>query len=61
MILNISSDPQERMNIWLLTGACFIVLGIYSAVWIKFMEIRQFFIKAVSMQLYCLFCCFPVL
>ncbi len=27
MILNISSDPQERMNIWLLTGACFYCTG----------------------------------
>ena len=43
MILNISSDPQERMNIWLLTGACFIVLGIYSAVWIIFkMKMKVF-------------------
>ena len=43
MILNISSDPQERMNIWLLTGACFIVLEIYSAVWIKFkMKMKVF-------------------
>lgn len=35
MVLNISSDPHERLMIWLLTGACFIVLGIYSAIWIK--------------------------
>lgn len=49
MILNISSDPQERMNIWLLTGACFIVLGIYSAVWIKFkMKMKVF--KSVPLE-----------
>ena len=49
MILNISSDPQERMNIWLLTGVCFIVLGIYSAVWIKFkMKMKVF--KSVPLE-----------
>lgn len=49
MILNISSDPQERMNIWLLTGACFIVLGIYSAVWIKFkMKMKVF--KSIPLE-----------
>lgn len=49
MTLNISSDPQERMNIWLLTGACFIVLGIYSAVWIKFkMKMKVF--KSVPLE-----------
>lgn len=35
MILNISSDPQERLKIWLLTGGCFVVLGIYAAIWIR--------------------------
>ena len=35
MILNISTDPHERMMIWLLTGVSFLVLGIYSAIWIK--------------------------
>ena len=49
MILNISSDPQERMNIWLLTGACFIVLEIYSAVWIKFkMKMKVF--KSIPLE-----------
>lgn len=36
MILNISSDPHEKFMIWLVTGVCFIVLGIYSALWIWF-------------------------
>ena len=36
MILNISSDPHEKLMIWLVTGVCFIVLGIYSALWIRF-------------------------
>lgn len=35
MILNISSDSQEKLMIWLLTGGCFAVLSIYSAIWIK--------------------------
>lgn len=36
MILNISTDPKERMMIWLLTGGTFIVLGIYSILWIRY-------------------------
>jgi L-asparagine transporter-like permease len=36
MILNISSDPHEKLMIWLVTGVCFIALGIYSALWIRF-------------------------
>ena len=35
MILNISTDPQERLMLWLLTGCSFLILGIYSAIWIK--------------------------
>lgn len=35
MIVNISTDAHERMMIWLLTGVSFLVLGIYSAIWIK--------------------------
>lgn len=35
MIFNISSDQQERLKIWLLTGGCFVVLGIYAAIWIR--------------------------
>lgn len=36
MVLNISTDPTERMMIWLLTGVTFIILGIYSFFWIKY-------------------------
>jgi len=36
MILNISTDPHERLMIWLLTGATFLVLGLYSIFWIKY-------------------------
>lgn len=49
MVLNISSDPHERLMIWLLTGGCFIVLGIYSAVWIKFkMKMKVF--KSIPLE-----------
>lgn len=49
MILNISSDPQERLMIWLLTGVCFIVLGIYSAIWIK-LKMRMKIFKSVPLE-----------
>lgn len=35
MILNISTDPTERLMIWLVTGITFLVLGIYSFFWIR--------------------------
>ncbi|MGN0482454.1 MAG: APC family permease [Lachnospiraceae bacterium] len=35
MILNISSDPTERNQIWLLTGVTFLILGAYAYFWIK--------------------------
>ena len=49
MILNISSDPQERLMIWLLTGGCFIVLGIYSAIWIK-VKMKMKVFKSVPLE-----------
>lgn len=36
MILNISTDVQERNAIWLLTLGTLVVLGIYSFIWIKY-------------------------
>lgn len=36
MIINISTDPRERMIIWILTGSIFLGLTIYSFCWIKF-------------------------
>lgn len=36
MIINISTDPTERMMIWLVTGITFLILFIYSIIWIKF-------------------------
>lgn len=35
MIANISSDPDEAMRIWVLSGVMFLILGIYSVIWIK--------------------------
>lgn len=49
MILNISTDPQERMRIWLLTGITFLVLGIYSAFWIKY-KMKMPIFKSVPME-----------
>lgn len=36
MIINISTDPVERMQIWTVTGVTFILLAIYSFFWIKY-------------------------
>lgn len=49
MILNISTDPQERLMIWLMTGATFLILGIYSAFWIKF-KMRMPIFKSVPVE-----------
>ena len=49
MILNISSDPKEALNIWLLTGGCFIVLGIYAFFWIKY-RMKMPVFKSVPLQ-----------
>ena len=49
MILNISSDPQERLMIWLLTGGCFVVLGIYSAIWIK-VKMKMKIFKSIPLE-----------
>ena len=35
MILHISPDPAERNAIWLACGAAFVVLSVYSAIWVK--------------------------
>ncbi|MGN0368494.1 MAG: APC family permease [Wujia sp.] len=49
MILNISTDPKERLMLWALTGGCFLVLGIYSALWIKYkMKMKVF--KSVPLE-----------
>lgn len=49
MVLGISSDPVERMKIWLLTGVTFVVLGIYAFFWIKYrMKMKVF--KSVPIE-----------
>lgn len=35
MLLNISADPVERHNIFLLSGILFLVIGVYAVFWIK--------------------------
>ena len=49
MILNISSDPNERTMIWLLTGGCFVVLGIYSIIWIK-VKMKMKVFKSIPLE-----------
>ena len=43
MILNISTDPTERMQIWVLTGVTFLILAIYAFFWIKYKMKRPVF------------------
>ncbi len=49
MILYISTDPHERLMIWLLTGATFLVLAVYSVFWIKF-KMKMPIFKSVPME-----------
>lgn len=49
MILNISNDPNERAMIWLLTGGCFVVLAIYSVIWIK-VKMNMKIFKSVPLE-----------
>lgn len=49
MILCISDDPAERLMIWLVTGGTFILLGIYSAIWIK-KKMKMPVFKSVPLQ-----------
>lgn len=49
MILNISTDPKERLMIWLLTGGTFLILAAYSFFWIKF-KMRMPVFKSVPME-----------
>ena len=49
MIINISTDPAERLMIWLVTGITFLILFVYSVIWIKFkMKIPVF--KSVPLE-----------
>mgnify|MGYP004547586657 FL=1 len=49
MILNISTDPTERMMIWMVTGITFLVLGIYSFFWIR-IKMKMPVFKSVPIQ-----------
>ena len=49
MILNISTDPTERLMIWLVTGITFLVLGIYSFFWIR-IKMKMPVFKSVPIQ-----------
>ena len=49
MILNISTDPTERMMIWLVTGITFLVLGLYSFFWIR-IKMKMPVFKSVPIQ-----------
>ena len=49
MILNISTDPAERLAIWGLTGITFLVLAIYSFFWIKY-KMRMPVFKSVPIE-----------
>lgn len=49
MIFHISSDPDQRMQIWMVTGGIFLFLAFYAAVWIrKRMKLPMF--RAVSLE-----------
>ena len=49
MILNISTDPVERLAIWGVTGITFLILAIYSFFWIKYkMKMKVF--KSVPIE-----------
>lgn len=49
MILNISTDPKERVMLWILTGVSFLTLGIYSAIWIK-VKMKMKIFKSVPLE-----------
>ena len=49
MILNISTDPKERVMLWILTGVSFLALGIYSAIWIK-VKMKMKIFKSVPLE-----------
>lgn len=49
MILNISNDPHERMLLWLFTGGTFVVLAIYSVLWIK-LKMKMKVFKSIPLE-----------
>lgn len=49
MIFYISTDPHERLMIWLITGVTLIVLGIYAFFWTKY-KVKMPVFKAVPIE-----------
>ncbi len=49
MVINISTDPVERANIFLVTGIIFAILFIYSVIWIK-VKMKMPVFKPVPME-----------
>lgn len=49
MIFYISTDPHERLMIWLITGVTLIVLGIYAFFWTKY-KMKMPVFKAVPIE-----------
>lgn len=49
MILNISTDPKERLMLWLITGFSFLILGIYSVIWIR-VKMKMKVFKSVPLE-----------
>lgn len=49
MVFNISTDPKERLMIWAITGVVFLVLFIYSVIWIK-RKLRMPIFKSVPIK-----------
>lgn len=49
MIFYISTDPHERLMIWLITGVTMLVLGIYAFFWTKY-KMKMPVLKAVPIE-----------
>lgn len=49
MVINISTDPAERLKIWLIVGVIFVLLSVYAVLWIKFKMKKPLF-KAVPLH-----------
>ena len=49
MIFYISTDPHERLMIWLITGVTIIALSIYAFFWTKY-KMKMPVLKAVPIE-----------
>ena len=49
MVVNISTDPKERLIIWAITGVVFLLLFLYSVIWIK-RKMKMPVFKSVPME-----------